>query len=63
MNELEARVTELEIRYTHQTELVEELNQVVIAERRRSDQLERELRRIMGTIKSLGSDLTQSPDE
>ena len=41
--DLPARTTELELRYTHLQQLMEDLNEVVIHQGRRMDQLERKL--------------------
>ena len=46
MNELQERLNELEIRFTHQAMLLEELNDVVAENARRIDLLERDNRQI-----------------
>ena len=63
MHELSARIIELEIRYTHQVSLVEELNMELTSANRRIAQLERDVRALRETLGSLGADFTQSPDE
>lgn len=63
MDELTERIIELEIRYTHQTSLVEDLNIELTAANARIDQLEREVKAMREMLGSLGPELTQSPDE
>ncbi|WP_291317922.1 SlyX family protein [Desulfuromonas sp.] len=63
MDELQERITELEIRYTHQSELVEELNAVVTECNQRIASLERENLRVQEMLRSLEPDATESPDE
>ena len=63
MDELRARVVELEIRYTHQMSLVEELNTELTSANARIDRLEREVKAMHEMVGTLGPELTQSPDE
>jgi SlyX protein len=63
MDELSERIIELEIRYTHQGSLVEELNVELTSACARIDQLERQVRVLLEMVGSLGPDFTQSPDE
>lgn len=63
MEELLERVTELEIRYSHQSRLVEELNEVVTECNRRIARLEADNRQLRETVKSLAPELSESPDE
>lgn len=63
MDELTERIVELEIRYTHQLSLVDELNVELTSANARIDRLEREVRAMHDMLGSLGPDLTQSPDE
>lgn len=63
MDELIKRVVELEIRYTHQLSLVEELNVELTSANARIDQLQRQVRVMHDMLGSLGPELTQSPDE
>jgi len=63
MDELTERIIELEIRYTHQVSLVEELNIELTSACTRIDQLERQVRALHEMVGSLGPDFTQSPDE
>jgi SlyX protein len=63
LEELSKRVTELEIRYTHQASQVDELNVELTAANRRIDQLEREVRCLREMLGGLGPELTESPDE
>jgi SlyX protein len=64
MDELKERLVELEIRYSHQTRLIEELNEVVTAACARIDRLEQENRRLREQLLRLTSDdFALSPDE
>ena len=63
MDELTERIVELEIRYTHQNHLIEELNSELTASNRRIDRLEREVSALREMLGSMGPELTQSPDE
>jgi len=63
MNDTDARLTELEIRITHQDRLLEELNEVVSADARRLRDLEKEVEQLRKIIETLGPELTASPDE
>lgn len=63
MEELRARIIELEIRYAHQNSTVEELNTELTAANARIDNLERKVRAMHEMIGSLGPELTESPDE
>jgi SlyX protein len=63
MDELKERIIELEIRYTHQNSMIEELNTELTSANARIDQLRREIRAMSDMIGTLGPDRTQSPDE
>ncbi len=63
LEELEERITELEIRFSHQTQQIDELNEVVTDCNLRIDQLQRENQRLQETLKNLSPDLEESPDE
>lgn len=63
MDELKARIIELEISYTHQHSMVEELNSELTLANARIDRLERELRGMHEMLGSMGPELTESPDE
>ena len=63
MDELTERIVELEIWYTHQNHLIEELNSELTASNRRIDRLEREVSALREMLGSMGPELTQSPDE
>lgn len=63
MEELTGRVIDLEIRYSHQNNLVEELNVELTAANARIDQLEKRIRVLFEMLGRLEPDLTQSPDE
>lgn len=63
MDELTERIVELEIRYTHQNELIEELNSELTLSNSRIDRLEREVRALREVLGSLAPEPTSSPDE
>ncbi|MHB1397142.1 MAG: SlyX family protein [Trichloromonadaceae bacterium] len=63
MNELQERLNELEIRFTHQAMLLEELNDVVAESARRIDLLERDNRQVREMLRGLAPALSESPDE
>lgn len=63
MDELKERIIELEIRYTHQNDTVEELNTELTSAHVRIDRLERQVKAMHEMLGSLGPELTQSPDE
>ena len=63
MDELTARIMEMEIRYTHQHQLIEELNSELTVSNNRIDRLEREVIALREMLGSMGPELTQSPDE
>lgn len=63
MDELTTRIIELEIRYTHQGQMIEELNAELTASNSRIDQLERDLRGLRTMVSRLDSSFEESPDE
>jgi SlyX protein len=64
MDELKSRLIELEIRYSHQARLIEELNEVITGACARIDRLERENRRLRDQLLQLSpDDFSLSPDE
>lgn len=63
MDDVTSRIVELEIRYTHLQDLVEELNVELTSANMRVDQLEREVKQLKGVISNMGPELIQSPDE
>jgi SlyX protein len=64
MDELRTRLMELEIRYTHQAQLIEELNAVLTDACTRIGQLEQANRTLRSHLRQLGADdYTLSPDE
>jgi len=63
LEELQERITELEIRFSHQSQLVDELNDVVTDCNLRIDQLQKENRQLREMVKSLSPELEESPDE
>ncbi len=62
-DELQERLTELEIKFSHQALQVEELNDVVIECHKRIDQLVKENQRLTKMLESLAENLEESPDE
>ena len=62
-DELHERMTELEIRFSHQGQLVDELNEVVSDCNLRISRLERENRQLREMLKSLSPETLESPDE
>lgn len=63
LEELQERVTELEIRFSHQSVMVEELNEVVADCNLRIAQLQKENLRLREMLKDLSPGLEESPDE
>jgi SlyX protein len=63
MEEINQRLTDLEIRSTYQEELIEELNQVVTKCNLQIQQLGRENQRLRETLSGLAPELSESPDE
>ena len=64
MDELSERLTGLEIRYTQQALLVEELNEVLTGACARLERLEQENRRLREQLRAMTTDdYTLSPDE
>jgi SlyX protein len=61
--ELEERLTELEIRFSHQMRLVDELNEIVTECNLQIDRLSKENRQLREMIKNLQPLLEESPDE
>ena len=63
MEEIKSRIIDLEINYTHQINLIEELNMELTSANTRIDQLERKVKALNEMVGSLGPELIQSPDE
>lgn len=63
MDELTARIMEMEIRYSHQHQLIEELNEELTVSNNRIDRLEREVVALREMLGSMGPELIRSPDE
>ncbi|HXV19693.1 MAG TPA: SlyX family protein [Desulfuromonadales bacterium] len=63
MKELQERLNELEIRFTHQARLIDELNSEIVACNQRLSRLERENRSFREMLQNLAPTLTESPDE
>jgi len=57
------RLTELEIRFSHISLQLEELSGELLGCYRRIEALEREGRRLRDTLRNMGPDLIESPDE
>ncbi|HKJ04335.1 MAG TPA: SlyX family protein [Geopsychrobacteraceae bacterium] len=63
MEKLEERLNELEVLYSHQSQLLEELNDVVADCNLRINYLVKENRALRETLSSLAPEMTESPDE
>jgi SlyX protein len=63
VKELLERLNELEIRFTHQARIVDELNSELFDCNQRLSRLERENRSFREMLQSLAPTLTESPDE
>lgn len=63
MKELQERLNELEIRFTHQARLIDELNSEIVACNQRLSRLERQNRSFREMLQNLAPTLTESPDE
>ena len=63
MKDLQQRLDELEIRFTHQARQLEELNEVVTDGFARISKLERENRMLREMVGSLAPETPESPDE
>ncbi|MCC6647634.1 MAG: SlyX family protein [Polyangiaceae bacterium] len=61
MRDTEARLTELEIRYTHQARLLDELDGVVVEQRRVIERLVSEVARLRARLDAEADD--GAPDE
>ena len=63
LEDLQLRLTELEIRLTHQQLLVDELNEIVIDCNLRIDRLSKDNERLREMLGSLSPQMEESPDE
>lgn len=63
LEDLQKRLTELEIGFSHQSQLVDELNEVVTDCNLRIDRLQKQNRQLQEMIKTLSPQLEESPDE
>ncbi len=63
MSQLDERLNELEIRFTHQARLIEELDAVVTECNQRLARLETENGRLREMVCSFAPELAESPDE
>lgn len=61
--ELQDRMTSLEIHFSHQTELLAELNEVLTDCNRRIDLLNKENQRLRDMVSTLSPAMEESPDE
>ena len=57
------RLTEMEVRYSHQARLLDELNDELTAANLRIDELAREVRSLREMLGSLAPQMEESPDE
>ena len=62
-DELIERLNELEIRFTHQTRMLDELSDIVTDCQLRIDQLQRDNQRLKSMVENLSPNLEESPDE
>ena len=62
-DELQDRITELEIRFSYQAEQLDELNGVVIECNQRIDRLGRDNLQLREMISHMSPELEESPDE
>jgi SlyX protein len=63
LEELQERITNLEIHFSHQTQLLAELNEVLTDSNRRIDLLSKENQRLRDMVSTLSPSLEESPDE
>ncbi len=63
LEELKERLTELEIRFSHQAQMVDELNEVVTDCNQRIDRLRKENQYLREAVSTLSPALEESPDE
>ena len=63
MADISERMIELEIRYTHQARLIDELNVELTAANDRIDSLRRDVQMMREMLKGLAPELQESPDE
>ncbi len=63
LEDLQKRLTELEISFSHQSQLVDELNEVVTDCNLRIDHLQKQNRQLQEMIKTLSPEMEESPDE
>ncbi len=63
LDDLLERMNDLEVRFTHQTRLLDELNEVVADYSLQIDRLSRENQRMREMMKNFAPSLEESPDE
>lgn len=63
MTEDSERLTAMEVRYSHQARLLDELNDELTAANLRIDELAREVRSLREMLGSLAPQMEESPDE
>lgn len=59
----EERITELEIQFTHQDDLIADLNEVILAQQKSIDHLESRLLKMEVLLKSLSSSNVEDASE
>ena len=63
MEEIKQRLNDLEMRFTYQEELIEELNEVVTSCNLQVQRLSRENSRLHEMVRGLAPEMSESPDE
>ncbi|NQZ56200.1 MAG: SlyX family protein [Lentisphaeraceae bacterium] len=59
--DLEERINKLEVILSYQDQTLEDLNDVVLAQQKQIDSLERELKKFQNTLSSLGEEVDNRP--
>jgi uncharacterized coiled-coil protein SlyX len=60
---MEERITELEIRFMHQEQTINELNEIVCRQELALERLEREMSVMREQLKTAASSINRSPEE
>jgi uncharacterized coiled-coil protein SlyX len=60
---MEERITELEIRFMHQEQTINELNEIVCRQELALERLEREMSAMREQLKTAASSINRSPEE
>ena len=63
LDDLQERVTELEIRFSHQSQLLDELNDELVNCNHRIEQLSKDNQHLREAVSTLSPALEESPDE